>query len=141
MKIFISYKFAGENPQELEKILLEISNVLEESGHKVYSASKDEDLFIQENFSAKQILNHALTEIDNADCLLVFAKSNEKSEGMLIEIGYALAKNKKIILAIKENVNFFFTEDIADEVIEFEDFDNLLNKLKEIKWQTKPKKN
>jgi nucleoside 2-deoxyribosyltransferase len=129
MKIFISYKFAGENPRELEKILSEMSDVLKKSGHKVYSTSKDEELFIKEKFTAKQILNHALKEIDNADCILIFVKSNEKSEGMLIEIGYALAKNKKIILTIKKGVNLYFTEDIANQVIEFTDFDDLKNKL------------
>ena len=132
-KFFISYKFTGENPAELERILLEISNILKKSGHKVYSASKDEKLFIEEKFIAKQILNHALKEIDNADCILVFAKSNEKSEGMLIEIGYALAKKKKIILAMKEGVNFYFTEDIADKVIEFSDIKDLLIKLEILK--------
>jgi len=133
MKIFISYKFAGENPQELEKILLEMSNVLRESGHKVYSASEDEELFIKNKFTLKQILNHALKKLDNSDCILIFIKSQEKSEGMFIEIGYALAKNKKIILAIKKGIRLAFTEEIADKVIEFKDIEDLKNKLKELK--------
>jgi nucleoside 2-deoxyribosyltransferase len=133
MKIFISYKFAGENPEELEKLLNEISGVLRNSGHEVYSASEDEDLFVKKNFTAKQILNHALEKLDNSDWIIVFVRSNEKSEGMLIEIGYALAKNKKIILAIKKGVNLYFTEDIANQVIEFNNMDELNEKLKEIK--------
>ena len=52
---------------------------------------------------------------------------------MLIEIGYALAKKKKIILAMKEGVNFYFTEDIADKVIEFSDIKDLLIKLEILK--------
>lgn len=132
MKIYIAYKFSGENQEELVRTLIEISGKLEEKGHKVYFACKEETLFKEKKFSAKQILNHALKELDNADCIFVFVKSNEKSEGMLIEIGYALAKGKKIILAMKQGVNLYFTEDIADKVIEFENIPDLLKQLKEV---------
>jgi len=133
MKIYIAYKFAGENREELIKTLIKMEEALKDAGHSIYFASKEEELFEKNNFTPKQILNHALKELDNADCLLVFAKSNEKSEGMLIEVGYALAKKKKIILVIKKGINLYFTEDIADEIIEFSDIDDLLNKLEKLK--------
>ncbi len=133
MKIFVSYKFAGEDPEELEKTLNEISGVLKGAGHEVYSASEDENLFAENKFTLKKILNHALEKLDNSDCILVFVRSYEKAEGMLIEIGYALAKGKKIILAIKKGVRLSFAEEIADKVIEFEDINDLKEKLKEIK--------
>ena len=132
MKIYIAYKFAGENQEELIRTLKEISDILEEKGHKVYYASKEEDLFTKKKFTFKQILNHALKELDNSDAILVFVKSNEKSEGMLLEVGYALSKKKKIILAIKQGVNLPFTEDIADRTIEFTDINYLKEKLGEI---------
>ncbi len=133
MKIYIAYKFAGENPDELEITLTKISNILKKLGHEVYSAFMDEDLFMKKKFTMKQILNHALKELDTCDCILVFVRSNEKSEGMLIEVGYALAKRKKIILAIKKGVNLSFTEDIANQTILFQDIEELNRKLKEIK--------
>jgi nucleoside 2-deoxyribosyltransferase len=133
MKIFISYKFAGEDPGELEKTLNEISNVLKGAGHEIYSASEDEKLFIEKKFTLKKILNHALEKLNNSDCILVFVRSYEKSEGMLLEIGYALAKKKKMILAIKKGIRLSFTEEIADKVIEFTDINDLKQKLKEIK--------
>jgi nucleoside 2-deoxyribosyltransferase len=133
MKIFITYKFAGENPKELEMTLVKIADALKKEGHIVYSAFLDEELFAKNRFTLKQILNHALKEIDSCDCIFIFARSNEKTEGMLLEIGYALAKKKKIILAAKEGVSFQFTEEIADIVIEFKDIDDLLNKLKKLK--------
>ncbi len=133
MKIYIAYKFAGENQEELINTLTKMESVLGSFGHSVYFASKEEDLFRDKKFTAKQILNHALKELDNSDCILVFVRSNEKSEGMLIEIGYALAKKKKIILAIKKGINLYFTEDISDKVVEFEDTDDLLIKLSKLK--------
>ncbi len=133
MKIYIAYKFVGENPDELEITLTKISNILKKLGHEVYSAFMDEDLFMKKKFTLKQILNHVLKELDTCDCILVFVRSNEKSEGMFIEIGYALAKRKKIILAIKKGVNLSFTEDIANQTILFQDTEELNRKLGEIK--------
>jgi len=133
MKIFISYKLAGEDPKEIEETLTKISNILKQAGHTVYSAFMDEDLFKKRKFGFKQILFHALKELDKCDCILVFIRSWEKAEGMLIEIGYALAKSKKIVLAIKENIQFPFTEEIANQVIKFKDIEDLKKKLKELK--------
>ncbi|MFH1787735.1 MAG: nucleoside 2-deoxyribosyltransferase [archaeon] len=133
MKIFITYKFVGENPEELERTLTEISDTLEKSGHEVYSAFTDEELFVKNNFSLKQILNHALNKIDLCECVLVFVRSPEKTEGMLIEIGYALAKKKKIILATRKGAYFQFTQEISDQVIEYETLEELKEKLGELK--------
>lgn len=133
MEIFISYKCAGEDPKEIEETLTKISDVLKKSGHTVYSAFMDEGLFKKKNFGFKQILFHALKKLDKCDCILVFIRSWEKAEGMLMEVGYALAKNKKIILAIKKGIKFPFTENIANQVFEFDNINDLNEKLKRIK--------
>ncbi len=132
MKFFISYKFAGEDTKELEVILTKISNVLKEKGWDSYSAFSDENLFTKRNFTLKQILHHALKELDNSDYLLVFIRSPERTEGMLMEIGYALAKKKKILLAIKEGIRMPFVEDIADKKIEFNNEEDFLYKLRKL---------
>ena len=132
MKIQLAYKFSGQDEEELVKILTRISSRLEKFGHEVYFACKEEDLFRNKNFTPKQILIHTLNNLDDADCLLVFVRSNEKSEGLLLETGYAIAKKKKIILVIKKGITRHFTEGIADKKIEFEDIDDLLNKLEDI---------
>ena len=74
-------------------------------------------------------MEHALNELDRADCILAFIKSEEKSEGMLIEIGYALAKKKKLILAIKKDVRATFVREMTNEIIEFQNLDELCEKL------------
>lgn len=130
MKFFISYKFAGEDPKEIEETLTKISDTLKEAGHTVYFAFMDENLFKKKNFGFKQILFHALKELDKCDGILVFVRSWEKAEGMLIEVGYALEKNKKIILAIKKGIKLPFTEDVADKKIEFNNEEDLLYKLR-----------
>ena len=133
MKIQLAYKFSGEDEEKLVRTLTRIAEVLENSGHEVYFACKDEDLFRKNNFTPKQILVHALKKLDDADCLLVFVRSKEKAEGILIETGYAIAMNKKIILAIKKGIMRYFTGSIANQIIEFEDIDDLIKKLEQVK--------
>lgn len=133
MKIQLAYKFSGEDEKKLVKTLTRIEKRLKEFGHKVYFACKDEDLFIKENFTPRQILIHALKKLENADCLLVFVKSSEKAEGILIEVGYALAREKRIVLAIKKGVRRYFTESIANQIIEFGDEEDLIKSLENIK--------
>jgi len=49
-----------------------------------------------------QVIKQAFIEIEKSDAIIALGESEEKSEGMLLEIGYAKAKNKKLILAIKK---------------------------------------
>jgi len=132
MKVFISYRFTGEDPKELDNTLGKIRGVLIESGHQVFCSFWSGEFFKNNNFTNKQILEYALEELKKSDAVLVFVKSPEKSEGMLIEAGYALASQKKIILAIKNDVKTTFLHQIANEVIEFESVDDLFTKLKEL---------
>ena len=87
MKCFVSYRFTGEDTKELEVALGKICSSLEQAKHSYYCSFWDEDLFNKESYTNKQILVHALKELDKSDCIFVFIKSAEKSEGMLIETG------------------------------------------------------
>ena len=52
---------------------------------------------------------------------------------MLIEAGYALANGKKCYLAIKKGIHTTFMKEIADMVIEFENLEDLYDKLSKLK--------
>jgi nucleoside 2-deoxyribosyltransferase len=128
MKCFISYRFTGEDPKELEETLKHVCNLLIKVGHSHYCSfwdGVDNGLFEKNDFTNKQVLEYALNEIDKADCVVVFIKSENKSEGMLMEIGYALAKKKKIFLLIKKGVKTTFVRELADEIIEFDNLTEL----------------
>ena len=133
MKIFVSYKFTGEDREELKEIIGNICSSLEKAKHPSFCSFWKGDFFNENKFSHRQILEYALNELDKSDAILALVKSEEKSEGMLIEIGYALAKNKKFILAIKKGLKTTFIREMADEVIEFDDINDLTNKLSKIK--------
>lgn len=133
MKIFISYRFTGEKTEELKSVIGNICSALEKAGHNHFCSFWKGDFFNENRFTHKQILEHALNELENSDCLLAFVKSEEKSEGMLIEIGYAIAKKKKFYLAIKKGIKTTFIREIANKIIEFETLEELYSKLKKLK--------
>ena len=124
MKIFISYKFTGEPYQELVENIGIIENQLAQSAHFVYSSLQDEK-WVQENKPTNKDILHTIEKLGNSDVILVFLNSNEKSEGMLIEIGYAMAKQKKIVLLVRKDIETNYLRDIADTVIEFADIKEL----------------
>ena len=130
MRLFLAQRITGENINKLREESTRIIDILKEKGHGCYCTLLEGESF--EKKSKKDIMNHAFKEIDNSDALLVILRSNDKSEGLLMEIGYSLNK-KKIILAINQNVKETYLKDIADSVIEFEDIEELYTKLKELK--------
>jgi nucleoside 2-deoxyribosyltransferase len=136
MKYFISHGVTGENWEELEVIIKNICESVVKSGNE-YS-----NIFLEEvnpklkgNFEGmtiKDLLNEAYKRINICDGIIVFINSDKKNEGVLIEVGYGVANRKKIILAIRKNVNTHI-RDFADEVIEFENLDELYGKLEDLK--------
>lgn len=133
-KFFLSYKFTGEDIAELTETLSKILATLRALGHKVYCSIEDEKSF-QENLKTnKEILHHTLNHLDDSDLIFAFVRSEQKSEGMLIEVGYALAKGKPFVLAIQNGIKTTFLTEIANTLIEFESVNDLCEKLKEVNF-------
>jgi len=130
MKFFIAYKVTGENVEELEKTIKTICSAIKEKGHEYYCTIEEESF---EEKSRKDMMDHAFHKINDADALFVFINSEGKSEGMLMEIGYALGNNKKIILAINKKVQKTYLREIADKVIEFNNIEDIKDKIGESK--------
>lgn len=132
MKVFVAYKYTGEDFKELQKTIPNICKTIDSAGNGTLCSFFNEDFYKEKKYSTGQILKHVFKEIEKADCLLAFIQSPEKSEGMLLEIGYALALDKKFILAIKKGLETTFLHEMADQVIEFENIEELHTKLKKI---------
>jgi len=127
MKIQLAYKFTGENKEKLLELLGKIKKILEEK-HEVYIPALNKGKPVDE----AELLIDTFKHIDEADVLIAVIKSNEKSEGMLLEIGYALGKNKKVIGVLNNEVTETRVRGIVSEVIIFLDEEDLLNKIKDI---------
>ena len=101
MKVFISYRHTGEDLERLRELLGLVRNTFLHLGAEVYCTFFDEKISQFEQRSACDVMHHALKMIDRCDVLFAVQTSSEKSEGMLIEVGYCIARNTPIIVATK----------------------------------------
>jgi nucleoside 2-deoxyribosyltransferase len=127
MRIYISYKFSGSDPKELKQKLTQISEAL---NHETFIFNRDLQEWGNRYFPEDMIMKKAMEEIEASDALLAFVNTSKKSEGMLLETGFAKAKEKPLILVIKKGLKFRFLRDLADFTIEFDDFKEILPALK-----------
>lgn len=130
MKIYLAYRLSGVDEKILKQELEKISQVLVEVGHEPFIFRRDVQDWGKKLTDKKYITKACLPEIKKADAFLIFLNSEEKSEGMLIETGFAKAYNKKIILAMKKGLSKHWLPHLADQIIEFEDLEDLENKIK-----------
>lgn len=133
MKIFISYKFDNENPTELEAFMNNIKSALNKSNHEMITTFFDKNEFEKTKATMRQIMDRAMNYINKSDAILCIIKSKEKSEGMILEIGYAIAKNKKIILAIQKGIESRWIKHYSEKIIEFETLQELYKKIEVLK--------
>lgn len=77
------------------------------------------------NMTIYQVIKQAFIEVKNSDIILAFIENEEKSEGMLLEIWYAKALGKKLLLVIKKWINLRFVRSLADETIEFDKIEDI----------------
>lgn len=133
MKIFIGQAVTGQDIENLRQECSKIQSVLSKSGNESYCTINPKDSIAPNG--PKDWMMHAFEEIDKSDTFLAIVRSEKRSEGLLIEVGYVLSKQKKLIVAIKKEVrDKTYLDELADIVIEFNDIDDLCKKLEELKW-------
>ncbi|MFQ5531843.1 MAG: hypothetical protein ACE5ES_04470, partial [Candidatus Nanoarchaeia archaeon] len=89
MKIFMGQKVTGEDIDRLKEENNTIVEELKKLGHEPYCTFLEAEF--EKNADGNK-LNHAFDVICNCDTFLAIVRNDGKSEGLLIEIGYALAK-------------------------------------------------
>lgn len=103
MKIFLSVSFSAEvdekgNVQKAYRSDLEtLIQKLEELGHKVYCALAEEKWTIN-NQNPVSLLKKELEKIDDSD-IFVAVLGHNISCGVQLSMGYALAKEKRLVIA------------------------------------------
>ncbi|MEQ1500388.1 MAG: hypothetical protein ABL917_03410 [Parcubacteria group bacterium] len=134
MEVFISYKFTGEESSILSENLTRIKKGLENIGLKVYCNLFDDELITRSvNFKQKDWVFEAFNIIKNKQLLFVFLNSEEKSEGMILEIGYAIAKNIPIIVAVRSDIkNKTCLPGMANSIVVWENLEDLLTKISDL---------
>lgn len=124
MKVFISYKHTGEDLERLKDNLDKVCSSIKEQKHEVFCIMLDNEEILKGDFDLKKTFKNSFENIDDSDIFLMFVNSSDLSTGMFIELGYAFAKGKRVILLINKNVQSYLRE-LIDEIIEFEDLEKL----------------
>lgn len=129
-KFYVSYIPSDEDILELENLIRNIETVLASKGIKAYvSLVKDNQLDRLEFMGEK--LETDFQKISAMDGLFVLILNSEKSERQLVEIGYALALKKPVVVA-KHKDAVSFIDQLTNKAITFNDLNDLTNKIKEL---------
>lgn len=125
MRYYIAYKFLNTDKEILKNNLENICNKIEKMGDTTYIFYRDAQNRGETAIPIDQIIQKAFIEVKKSDIILAFIENEEKSEGMLLEIWYAKALGKKLLLVIKKWINLRFVRSLADETIEFDKIENI----------------
>lgn len=128
MKIFISFRFTGEPFDELLEFFRPVWTELEQRGYTVACSLRKEAFYKEHAFSTKQMLEDAFQELESSDILVAVVRSLEKSEGMLMEVGYAHALHKPIVACVYEGVSTF-VQDVATDALIISSTESVLPQL------------
>lgn len=120
MKVFVSHKFRNVNKPALRKKIEYLTSLLESEGHSTFNYFGDVEKWQPKEWAPGEVLRQAFKHIEECDALLVLYDNPEASEGMLLEIGYALALQKKVNILKSKKVNNPSLLALADTVIEFD---------------------
>ena len=132
MKVYLTYKFKEEDLGPLRAMLEKFSRLIEDAtGWKTFIFFRDVQKWQKPAMSVNEVIERALKEVENCDAIL--AEASEKARGVYFEVGYAKAKKKKVIVIHKKGTEANFLEALADVKIEYDDWDDLREKLREVK--------
>jgi nucleoside 2-deoxyribosyltransferase len=130
MKLYICYQFKDSDLIELRRKLEILSEILESKGHHTFIHWRDAQKWNHEASSDfKQIIEEAFEEVKNADAIVVFSNTTDKSEGILLEIGYGIALGKKLVWLTPPGNPQRFVRALSDCIIEYTNLDELEEKL------------
>lgn len=131
MGYFVAYRHTGAEPERLEAMLPVVRDTLVAKGEDVYCTYFDEANFKSDGFGPKQIMEHAFQKIEEQGNLLVVLDDTQKSEGMILEVGYCLAKAIPIVVARRRAVETYLDQ-MATVTFEYTDIPDLANQIKEV---------
>lgn len=127
-RYFIAYRHTGEDLMELEQRLGKIEMALATHKIKSYATLSEEEEFVKDEYTAGQIMERAFQKIASMDGLFVLINGSEKSEGQLMEVGYAIAMKKPVIVAHQKDAKTYVPE-LATQSIEYTDINDLVQKI------------
>jgi hypothetical protein len=118
---FLAYRHTGEDPAALEPMLTGVVQALGGIGVEVYCTFFNEEHFKAKQYNPRAIMEHAFEMIKARDALLIIQSSNEKSEGMILEMGKFFGEKPTILgKHIRVAARSTYLPDMADHAFDWE---------------------
>lgn len=96
MKLFVSFAYTGEDPDVVEARMARVVDVIQAAGYEAYCILFDPKAANYTQYG--DFLIHALAAMVGCDGVIAIVASERRSEGQLMELGAALAREKPILL-------------------------------------------
>ncbi len=128
MKVFLSFRYTGESREGLEQFFYPLRDKLAFLGHEVYLSLDDLITWESSELTLREKFARTFSELETSDALVVVVRTPDRSEGMLMEAGFALALRKPIYLYVAKDVDTYIRE-VATSVVEFTGHADLLEKI------------
>lgn len=128
MGYFIAYRHTGADPERLNHLLPSARDALQKTGNDIYCTYFDEDEFQRKGHGPKEIMDHAFQKIEEMGGLFVIVDDENKSEGMILEIGFCIAKEIGFIVAKRAGVTSYLDQ-LATASFEYDDVEDLVQKI------------
>ena len=130
MRIFISYKFTGVPLADLNSTVVPLISKLREAGFDVFCNLERDSVYVQEKWTATQIMDECFTELDKCNYHITFvAPDTAMGEGMLIELGYACKMKIPTMMLLPDKFRSISAKAVVDDIITYSDMNDLLEKL------------
>lgn len=136
MKTLLSYAHTGQKLEDLHTLLDAPYEALQRRGVETYCTLYAQDEFDGKKMSARDIMFHAFQIIDGCDFLLVVQANDARSEGMLIEVGYCIAKDIPVVVAIRDGLSNTYLPSMAHTVIHWKDAADLARQFESFDFTT-----
>lgn len=128
-KIFLSYRFTGEDAEILKGRLGKVKTILKLNKYEVFCSFFEEEFFVKKGLSTDQIYDYCKQELKCCEVVLFFIGSNKKSKGMEMELDEAIKAKKRIVVVIQKDLEFVEFRNSAHEIIEYDNLEKLYGLL------------
>ncbi|HEY2004229.1 MAG TPA: nucleoside 2-deoxyribosyltransferase [Candidatus Saccharimonadia bacterium] len=137
MRVFVSYRHTGAEAKTIRPLLETVKRALEDKGVEIHNTFFDvrQGDFVQSELGPAGFMHEAFGMMERSDFLLVLQNSEERSEGMLMEVGYALAKKMPVLVAVQDEVKNTYLPDMAELVVKWRDTVDLAVQLGKVDFE------
>ena len=131
MRAFVSYRHTGADEKEIRVLLQTAVGALSKRGVKAENILFDvrKGDFNSRLMPPANFMRLAFRMLERSNFMLVLQSSEERSEGMLMEVGFALAKRIPVIVACNKHVTNTYLPQMANHCLRWFDAADLANQL------------